>query len=195
MNIREFSHNLQKLNEEMADTFMLYQASTGLHCLPGCGKCCQNPDVEATPMEMIPMALKILDEGSMDEWHERLSTSENLPCLIFNGKNCGSYQERPSVCRMFGVGGYFDKEHKPVLSICKHIREANPVETKEARAHNLTPMISHWSSRLAALHPDLIKERQSINRALKIALEKVALWSQLGAVEAKHNPYLDVTEC
>lgn len=131
-------------------------------------------------MEMIPMALKLLDDGKLEEWHTRLQEAEGLPCLIFNGKNCGSYQQRPSLCRMFGVAGYLNKEQHITLSICKFIKEECPELTELAlRATGPdTPVMTYWSSRLSTLDPHLIQERQPINRALKMAIEKVALWAQ-----------------
>lgn len=131
-------------------------------------------------MEMIPMALRILDEGTLEEWHERLQEADGKPCLIFNGQNCGSYHERPSLCRMFGVAGYFNKHHQITLSICKLIKEKDPGQTEavlKSPAAN-APVMAQWSSLLSTLDPLLAQERQPINLALKSALEKVALWSQ-----------------
>lgn len=164
----------------MSATFSGLQSQTDLPCLSDCGLCCHNPEVEATPLEMVPMALKILDEGTLEEWYERLQASEGKPCLIFNGKNCGSYNERPSLCRMFGVAGYYNKQHEVTLSICKLIKEERPEATakalKEAGPH--TPVMTQWTSQMQALNPILTESRRPINQALKIALEKVALWSQ-----------------
>src|SRR4051812_18901933 len=111
MNIREFSHNLEKLYEEMSSTFSSYQSSTGWSCLSGCGKCCLNPEIEASPLEMIPMALKLYDEGKLEAWIEKLKSTDQEFCLAYEGDiqgkgKCGQYSTRPSVCRMFGVAGY-----------------------------------------------------------------------------------------
>ena len=109
MNIREFVFNLQKVYEEMSETFSDYQKSTGLSCLNSCGRCCLNPDVEASVLEMLPLALKIHDEGKTEEWFQKLenSTQEHCLLLVSTGETgqgyCSSYQERPSICRMFGV--------------------------------------------------------------------------------------------
>ncbi len=39
MNIREFFYNLQKLNEEITDTFSSFQSSTGRNCLRSWDRC------------------------------------------------------------------------------------------------------------------------------------------------------------
>lgn len=186
MNIREFSFNLQKLYQEMSEVFGHYQKQTGLPCLSGCGQCCLNPEIEASDLEMIPMALKIYDEGKIDEWLSRLENAEGLSCLAYqklssDGKKgqCGIYEGRPSICRMFGVSGYFNKKEEVTLSICKYIKEAFPEKSLHANSH-LTdaPMLVHWTARLTTLHPDLITNKKPVNVALKNALEKVALYMQ-----------------
>ena len=186
MSIRDFELKLQTLYQEMAETFSSYQSSTGLACLSGCGKCCTNPDVEASVMEMIPFALHIYDIGKMDEWLSKTEAKSHVSCLIFNGDSqgqgsCSSYQHRPSICRMFGVAGYFDKEHQATLSVCKFIKEKYPAETKamikQVTLEN-TPMLSYWNSKMSDLDPQLVQERMPINEAIHRALEKVSLYAQ-----------------
>lgn len=172
----------------MSSAFSDYQKKSDLHCLSGCGKCCTNPDIEASPLEMIPLALKILDENKLDEWLEKLENSNQKPCILYESHSsdgskgaCGSYLERPSICRMFGVAGRLDKYQKVSLSICKLIKENyselyKTVE-KEANPQN-TPLFGPWTLRLSQLDPDLIQKRMPINQALKKALEKVALYAQ-----------------
>ena len=186
MSIRDFSGKLQGLYQELSETFSSYQSSTGLACLSGCGRCCLNPDIEASVLEMIPFALKVYDEGKLDEWLLISQRPAADFCALFEGTSdgqgkCGSYQERPSICRMFGVAGYFNKEHQATLSVCKFIREKYPDLTLETEARSSlenTPMLSYWSSKLSDLEPQLIQERMPINKAIHLALEKVALYAQ-----------------
>lgn len=186
MNIREFVFNLQKVYEEMAQTFSDYQKSTGLNCLASCGRCCQNPDIEASVLEMLPLALKIYDEGKIEEWFHKLETSEQEFCLLqvphgAPGQGyCTSYQERPSICRMFGVAGTLDKHREITLSICRPIKEAQPelVLQRISEKNPDTPLISLWSSKLATLDPELIQKKLPINLAIKGALEKISFYAQ-----------------
>lgn len=175
----------------MSLTFSTYQRSTGLNCLSGCGSCCLNPEIEASVLEMIPMALQILDENKLEYWLDRLETSLQQSCLMYRPLSpdgtkgsCGAYEGRPSVCRMFGVSGYFDKHQRAKLSICKRIKEHNPelAAKKDAEASiTETPMLQHWTLRLTQLDPALIQDRMPINEALKRALQKVALYAQYQA--------------
>lgn len=186
MSIRDFELKLQTLYKEMGETFSSYQSSTGLACLSGCGRCCTNPDVEASTLEMIPFALHIFDSGKMDEWLIKTESKAHVACLIYEGNSegqgqCTSYQHRPSICRMFGVAGYYGKDHQATLSVCKFIKEKYPTETQKVKdLANLdnTPMLSYWNSKMSDLDPQLTQERMPINQAIHSALEKVSLYAQ-----------------
>jgi Fe-S-cluster containining protein len=187
MTIREFAKELQIIYDEMGKSFSEYQKTSGLLCLEGCGKCCNNPQVEASMLEMIPLALKILDDNKLEAWLEKLENSTQNHCLMYQplsldgslGK-CSVYGERPALCRMFGVAGYFNKYGKVSLSLCKLIREQNGELAKnheQTVSEEKTPMLITWSYRLAQLDPALIQKRMPINEALQQALEKVALYA------------------
>ena len=187
MNIREFSQDLQKIYDQMWDAFSQYQAASGLNCLVGCGKCCNNPEVEASVLEMFPLALRILDENKLEEWLDKLEEPAQDHCLMYEPHTpdgskgqCGVYKERPSLCRMFGVAGFYNKHQEVTLSVCKLIREKYPDLTKirESEVSGKTPMLITWSYRLAQIDPGLIQDRMPINQALKKALERIALYAQ-----------------
>lgn len=185
MNIREFSYNLQKLYSEMSDRFSLYQQEKGWLCLSGCGRCCLNPEIEASPYEMLPMALAIYDEGTIEEWMEKIQTSEQVTCLAYvpgdkNGEGrCGRYLQRPSVCRMFGVSGYKDKNAQLQLSICKYIKESYQLQSSTYNSDtSQAPLLVEWSYKLANLDQKLIQDKMPINQALLQALQKVALYAE-----------------
>jgi Fe-S-cluster containining protein len=181
MNIREFAFNLEKVYEEMSSTFSLYQKNTGLQCPSGCGRCCTNPGIEASVLEMIPFALKIYDQGQLEEWIQKLEERINPQCVLLqmdqaSGKTkCLSYHERPSVCRMFGVAGTYNKHQEITLAICKLLKELN---TELPRPSEATPLIPHWTAKLTALDPELSKNKLPINLAMKGALEKIAFYTQ-----------------
>lgn len=184
MNIKEFSHNLLKLYQEMSESFSAYQNSTGWSCPPGCGQCCINPDVEASIFEMLPMAFKIYEEGKLEEWITKLENSEWSHCPVFEpGKSsgqgrCGKYEERPSVCRMFGVAGYKNKQNEITLSICKKLRADYHIEKIPTDLDvNETPIIAQWTYRLSGLAPELTQNRLPIREALLQALNKIFIYA------------------
>lgn len=182
MNIKEFSYNLQNLYQEMSETFSDYQNKSGLNCVISCGgKCCQNPEVEASIFEMLPMAQKILEEGKLDEWVQKLETAEQDFCLIYDQQSgkCTRYEERPSLCRMFGVAGYKNKRNEVTLSICKFIKESYGVSEVQITPNEPVPMLKDWSFKLGSVDHRLIQDKMPINQALYQALMKVALYAQL----------------
>jgi uncharacterized protein len=187
MNIREFSQSLQNIYDDMGQTFSTFQKASGLNCLEGCGRCCKNPEVEASPLEMFPLALRLWDEGKLEFWLDKLENPAQDHCLMFNPDptdankgQCSVYNERPTVCRMFGVAGHFNKYREITLSVCKYIRETYPELTaiRESEAGEETPMLANWGYRLVQLDPELIQNRMPLNLALKNALERVALYAQ-----------------
>lgn len=186
MNIRKTVNNLQKIYEEMAQTFSGFQNGTGLSCLPGCGRCCLNPDVEASVLEMLPLALKIYDEGKLEEWLLKMQNPATEYCVLYdgdeNGKGkCGHYKERASICRMFGVAGFANKKGDPTLSVCKHIRENDPEKARKAESDvdpKTVPMMAKWTSHVAHLGDPAIQRKIPINHAIQQALEKIALYAQ-----------------
>lgn len=71
---------------------------TRLSCPPGCGACCETPDIEATELEMLPMARFLYDSNS------------GLPdplrpggCALYvqtgpGRGRCSAYKYRPAAC-------------------------------------------------------------------------------------------------
>lgn len=186
MNIRETVFNLQKVFDEMAGTFDRFQNETELHCLPGCGKCCLTPDIESTVLESLPTALKIYREGKLDEWIEKLEKAGSR-CSLWVGNEatgagkCTSYETRPSVCRMFGAAGTFDKNHKVSLSVCRPIRNHIPdlvQKVSVGRTMENTPMIPHWYTQIQSLGSPEIMVPRPINKAILEALQLVGFTYQ-----------------
>lgn len=186
MNIKETVFNLQNIFDEMGETFSAFQRETGLSCAPGCGKCCLYPDIESSTLEALPLALKIFREGTLDQWLEKLRSSDGL-CALWEGNRetgagkCTEYAYRPSVCRIFGASGFFDKNHSVSLSVCKIIKEFHHDELKKIlldRSQSNTPMIAQWHTRIQSLgHGDLIA-RRPINDAILSALQLVGFYAQ-----------------
>ncbi len=191
MNIKEMVHNLQKVLDEMGETFSNFQSESGLACLPGCGKCCLFPDVESTVFECLPMALKIHREGTLDEWITKLEKADHV-CVMWEGNRetgagkCTAYGVRPGICRLFGASGYYDKNHNVELSVCKLIKETYPEILKkvsEGRTEKNTPIISQWYSRIQSLSAPELLERRPMNEAILGALQLIGFYAQYQTLE------------
>lgn len=176
-----------------------FQAATGLHCPPGCGQCCESPNVEATPLEMLPLALELFRRDDVDVWLERVAdVQESGPCVFYkpdplipgNGR-CQMYQWRPSICRLFGFAAGIRKDGTPELAACVRHKQLMPdrvaaAQTAIAQSAMTSknsihiPIFSDCTQAIANLDPHWGTERMPINRALRVALERVGLTMMFG---------------
>lgn len=158
------------------------QKSSGLHCLSGCGECCKKPDIECTPLEFLPLALELFDQGKAEQAWEELQEKKKDLCYVFRphitnfGGLCSAYPNRGMICRLFGFTARTNKEGQQELVTCKFIKEHQAeafdrvvVELKEGKK---IPVMSEYYTRLTSIDPTLA-EFHPINTAIQKALEIV----------------------
>jgi Fe-S-cluster containining protein len=177
--LEKYSDELLNLYQEMSACFSQFQNNSGLPCPPSCGHCCTYPHIEASVREMIPMALYFYKKGEAEAVLKKIEENPKF-CVnyifdqnnIDNGK-CGHYSVRPSVCRMFGVYGYQDKNGNTKVAACKIL---NP-NLKDQNLIN-APLMSDWNYKMMSLDAKLVSDKMPINLALKKALEEVLFKAQ-----------------
>jgi uncharacterized protein len=169
---------LKHFYKEVSEAFEATQKKSTLLCPSGCGHCCLAPSVEASPIEMLPMAQKLLELGLAESILEKIQQEAPQSCVIYEQHSekkgrCTQYENRPTLCRQFAVSGYFKKDRSIDLSLCKELKEIYP-HYKELDLEALDPeIISEWTYQLLAIHSEVLKTRQPISNALGIALEKL----------------------
>lgn len=158
---------------------------TRLHCPDGCGLCCENPKVEATALEMLPAARELVSQGRADAVLDdpRIQSGTGICSFYEQGDGpgrgrCGMYDQRPAICRLFGFAAARTKRG-PELAQC-HVHYTHDPETTgrafdAVRDGEPVPMFDATFRRVAGIAPDLAHEQMPLNRALRIALEKVLL--------------------
>lgn len=166
-----------KLDREIST----FQRDTGLHCLSGCGECCKKPDIEATPLEFLPLALAIFDEGKAESMLAEVKSDKGI-CHVFRpyvtnfGGMCSVYPDRGLICRLFGFTARRNKEGKPELVTCKLIKQEQSLLYENAMQRIATgkhvPVMSNYYSRLSAIDPALC-QFYPINEAIGHAIETV----------------------
>lgn len=184
--LRELARRVETVYSETADIFSSYQQQRGLSCRSGCGECCLQPTIEATVLEMLPLALHLFDQGKAEQTLSQLDTlagSTSEGCFFyqkrsFDGKEgqCSVYQHRPAICRLFGASGYRDKQGKPALSVCKVIKSSKIAEYQQtliAMESEPPPMMIISKEQINQLDYELGKEHLPVNEAMKQALERV----------------------
>jgi uncharacterized protein len=158
------------------------QSESGIHCLSGCGECCKKPDIEATPLEFLPLALDLYDEGRAESMLEELRNAQSPLCLAFRpfvtnfGGLCSEYPNRGLICRLFGFSARRNKEGQSELVTCKLIKEQQTDQYNKA-VDNIAkgkrvPVMSYYYSRLVSVDPSL-SDFYPINEAMAKAIEVV----------------------
>lgn len=163
--------------EEMDKSYETFHKLSLLSCPQGCSSCCKDHQVHTTSFEMLPAALRLFREDKTDSILEHIETYPPGRCALLHDDKCITYDERPSLCRLFGMGRI---ENKNSFSICKIIKEQNPEQVKNLVTIEELKHIKSYGQLyfpLITLIPRNEAEEVPLNQALKKAIEKVLLYS------------------
>ncbi len=177
MELEVLCQQIDEFYQSMSAEFGAAQKASGLNCPPDCGQCCTVPTVEASEMEMLPMALELWKQGRAETTLNEMANRDLSTCVMFAGR-CTMYAQRPSVCRMFGVASRLRKDSERELSLCRELRTLHEQKIAIIVIDQL-PDMSEWSFRSLQIHPDFLRERRPISMALSDALEKVLFYKSL----------------
>ena len=174
----ELSEKVMALYLKMSEESVLFQKKTQTGCIAGCGKCCKNPQVVASPLEMLPLALEVLKDPNKEEI---VSSLDSPSCAFFRslgGDNgsCGEYKHRPVVCRLFGWSKVNSKTGKS-LSVCEAIKKGGNPPSPDFTVS--APDIAQWAAQVRELEPYLGDTLYPINKALKVMIERIELLDSL----------------
>lgn len=160
-----------------------FSHATGLHCKDGCGKCCENPQIETTVAEMMPLARHLWAAGEARQMWDRLVPG---PCVFYkpdaavagNGR-CSVYEYRPGICRLFGFAARRGKDGRKELFTCRVMKEHFSEDCRRAQDHidsgRPVPMASDYGLQVQSADPNWGRELMPINSAVRLALERVHL--------------------
>lgn len=170
-----------------------FAGGSGLACPPGCGACCLSPEVEATVLEMGPMAEALVEEGRAEEVLEALASSfEPGPCVMYHPDptdpkrgRCSAYASRPLLCRVFAFGTRRERSGRLALVSCRTMRALDPEAMARVEANDIllraAPVMSDHAHALGTDFPGHGAHALPINGALRIALEHELLRRRLEA--------------
>jgi len=172
-------HLFYQLEQESAQ----FEKSSGMHCVSGCGKCCTNPNIEASPLEFLPWAFHLFLNGQAENTLEILTKTNHPTCFIYKpltvlGQGrCSDYKYRGLICRLFGFAANTDKYGNLRLATCKIIKEGQSdayKTTSEAITKGLhVPVFTEYYMQLNQIDFQLGNKILPINKALKMAIEEV----------------------
>ena len=175
---------VEKVFEELDAHLQKTAGQSGIKCPDFCGMCCRKIDIEASPIEFMPLAAWLYKTGRVDEFLERLDHPKHPWCACFDPEatlrgewGCQYYEHRGLICRLFGFGFRLNRESLPVLVTCKIMKNTQAEAVAKAgimAAQNPEemPIFSHYFMRLLAIDPDLAVPQMPINDAIRIAIEK-----------------------
>lgn len=181
--LKQLSLEVEQVFADIGQSYAQYQRDRGLFCRSGCGECCLHPGIEATVLEMLPLAYSLLEEGKAETTLDALANHEQDGCFFYqrhssDGKmgQCSVYLKRPGICRLFGAAGYNGREGEVQLSVCKNIKADHPVayaDTLIALESDPPPMIRNGKEQIRQIDYELGGLNFPINEAMRQALEKV----------------------
>ena len=95
---------------------------SGLNCPVFCGNCCRKSDIEASPIEFLPLAAWLYQNNKVTEFLVKLDNPVHSWCACFDPDasakmewGCKYYEHRGLICRLFGFGFRLNRENLPVL--------------------------------------------------------------------------------
>lgn len=160
-----------------------FQQSSGISCVSGCGKCCTHPNIEASPLEFLPLAFHLFLNGKAEETLQTLRESQTSTCInyksisIIDQGRCVDYKYRGLICRLFGFAANTDKYGNLRLATCKIIKEGQSEKynsASEAITNGLyVPIFTDYYMQLNQIDFHLGNIILPINKAIKMALEEV----------------------
>jgi uncharacterized protein len=161
-------------------------SKTGMRCRYLCNECCRKTDIEASPIEFIPLAASLYESGKVDEFLTRLDKSDETGyCVLLSSEAwkegnwaCQQYDKRGLICRLFGYGYRLNREGIPELVTCKTLKEDCPEAVAKARLEGTefpeeVPLFRNYSMQLYGIDPDLATKQFPINKAIRMAIEKL----------------------
>lgn len=185
MSIESKVQEIEVLFSRLEEELKMFTATTHLFCNAGCGKCCTNPTMEASPLEFLPWAFHLFKIGEVENILEKLRNHSNPICYNYNPisdldlhkGSCNTYKYRGLVCRLFGYGATKDKFAQLRLATCSIIKEQqteNYNKTNEAINNGLSvPIFTDYYMNLSQIDFRLGNVYVHINKALQLAIEEV----------------------
>lgn len=184
MNLVEKSEAVKGVFQELEEESRRFHAEAGMGCVSGCGFCCANPQVPATPLEFLPLAFDLYAKGLAEEIANELSLADEPGnCIVYRSSKddvtkgfCGDYASRGLICRLFGASARKNKHGLKDLITCKILKADRPevYQTAAARinADLEIPMATAYYTRLKDVDESLTNQ-YPINQAILMALEMV----------------------
>ncbi len=183
LNLYQKIQKIESIEAKADKATAAFKKRYNIDCIQYCSKCCRYDDINATPLEFLPLAWHFYKSGMLDELYEKVSNRKDSHCvfsLLEGGKwGCSVYPSRGLICRLFGFACVEDKHGKPCFAACHSLKVDNIEKinkiNKRISVGGRTPVISDFYRNLSLVDLTLGEELVPINQAIKEACEVVYL--------------------
>lgn len=189
MNILEKSLAIEAIFQELEEEAKQFHKEAGMGCISGCGFCCSNPEVPATPLEFLPLAFDLYEKGLTDEIAALLSAQLSDRevsgiCVVYRSLSedsskgfCGNYSKRGLICRLFGASARKNnKTGLKELITCKILKSEKKDQFQsctERINHDMEiPIAPAYYTRIKDVD-EALTQQYPVNKAILLALELV----------------------
>ena len=185
MNLLEKSKAVEEIFQELEQESSQFHQEAGMGCLSGCGFCCANPEVPASPLEFLPLAFDLYEKGVADELADRLANQDNPGiCVVYRSNPadvtkgfCGNYAKRGLICRLFGASARKNnKTGLKELITCKILKGEKEGEyqsvTGRINSDMQIPLAPAFYTRIKDID-EALTNQYPVNQAILMALELV----------------------
>ncbi|NVJ86560.1 MAG: YkgJ family cysteine cluster protein [Algoriphagus sp.] len=184
MKLSEKSQAVLELFRDLEVESRAFAERADLGCVVGCGKCCANPTIPASPLEFLPLAFELYEKGAIEASLRILeSLGEDGFCLLYRPTSedeskgfCSNHTSRGLICRLFASAARKNKHGLKELIICKVLKEHKFEQYKQATLaiqEDLdVPLAASFYSQLRDID-NYLSQTMPINQAIRIAIETV----------------------
>jgi Fe-S-cluster containining protein len=185
MNLSEKSKAVEEIFQELEQESRQFHEQAGMGCLTGCGFCCANPEVPASPLEFLPLAFDLYEKGIADDIANQLANQENPGiCVVYRSNPtdvtkgfCGNYSKRGLICRLFGASARKNnKTGLKELITCKILKAEKAAEfqsvTARINSDMQIPLAPAFYTRIKDID-EALTNQYPVNQAILMALELV----------------------
>lgn len=185
--IKQIIKKMMNIFADIDRSIAKFQKKTSIACESGCGHCCHSPNVEASALEMFPLADYLIRSQEAGVWYELAEAASFYGRCVFykpdslnpSKGRCSIYAFRPAICRLYGFSAVTDKRGGNNLVTCARIKKNHALKVAyvENFAHQgiKIPMMKTYVDRVYQMDPYTGTEGLPINLAFKRAVDKISL--------------------
>nr|WP_304156800.1 YkgJ family cysteine cluster protein [Mesonia mobilis] len=175
---------VERIYDGLSKEIEAFQQASQIHCLTGCGKCCNKADIEASPLEFLPLAFHWFLNHEAEVKLQALQQNSTSICSLYTSSienltkgSCEQYAYRGLICRLFGYAAAKDKLGELRLITCKIIKEQQVDHYTKAvellKKGGEVPIFSDYYKKLLQIDFYWGNQVLPVNKAIEKALEIV----------------------